>query len=107
MEIVRPFARTHVALIYAIWNIEKIKVDYKSVGFDGFLRHCATCCCGASSASLLKLIRFGLGCTPLHSVLSIQSPYVNSDETAARGQTPYRTRASIIYENGHLPVRSW
>jgi len=91
-----------------VWDIKKIKVNYKSVGFDGFSRHCATCCYGASSASLLKLIRFGLDYTPLHlCALDPESLCKFWWNCCTRGQTPYWTRASIIYENGHLPARSW
>lgn len=54
-----------------LWSIEKkkIKVDCESVGFDdGFARPRRR---GASSASLLKLIRFGRVRAPLRSVLTV------------------------------------
>lgn len=51
------------------------------MGFDdGFARPRRR---GASSASLLKLIRFGRVRAPLRSVLSVHGPYANSDEIAA------------------------
>ena len=45
--------------------------------------------------------------TIVSALISVQNPYANSKESAAHAYSSCAERASIIYENGHLPARNW
>jgi len=100
------FARTRVILMYAIWGIEKkIKVDCESK-WDLMMDFCDIAM--KRYQRRWSLIQFD---SSLHTVasalISVQNPYANSKESAAHAYSSCAERASIIYENGHLPARNW
>lgn len=92
MEIVRPFPRTRVALMHAIWGIERKKSKWIIKAWDdGFSRYYAT----LPSRSIISVVIVEANSVwprMRSSPVCALGPYANSDETA----TDYSLRAERV-----------